>query len=100
MMIVFGNIKGGTGKSTLAVHVCVALMMRGFRVVTVDYDGEQGVIAVFKKALKILRQEEENTYEALFHLIKSLESFNAIFFSFAEHALKMVKIIIVFSKNI
>jgi chromosome partitioning protein len=45
MMIVFGNIKGGTGKSTLAVHVCVALMMRGFRVVTVDYDGEQGTLS-------------------------------------------------------
>ena len=39
-IIVFGNEKGGTGKSTLAMHVAVALMVRGLKVATIDLDGQ------------------------------------------------------------
>ena len=31
-VIVVGNEKGGTGKSTLSIHLSVALMKAGFRV--------------------------------------------------------------------
>ncbi|MEQ9447938.1 MAG: division plane positioning ATPase MipZ, partial [Rhodospirillaceae bacterium] len=41
-IIVFGNEKGGTGKSTLAMHVAVALLNRGLKVGTVDLDTRQG----------------------------------------------------------
>src|SRR5690554_4638370 len=43
-VIVFGNEKGGTGKSTLAMHTAVALMHRGLRVGTVDLDARQGTL--------------------------------------------------------
>ena len=43
--IVFANEKGGTGKSTTAVHVAVALAYRGARVVTVDLDTRQRTLA-------------------------------------------------------
>ena len=45
MIIVFGNTKGGTGKSTLAVHVTVDLLYRGHRVVAIDGDGDQGTFS-------------------------------------------------------
>jgi chromosome partitioning protein len=40
-VIVFGNEKGGSGKSTTAMHVIVALMQRGARVASIDTDGRQ-----------------------------------------------------------
>src|SRR5580692_12646904 len=40
-VIVVGNEKGGTGKSTLAMHLTVALMNFGQRVATIDLDCRQ-----------------------------------------------------------
>ena len=40
-VIVFGNEKGGSGKSTAAMHVTVALMRLGYRVGTLDLDMRQ-----------------------------------------------------------
>lgn len=39
--IVFANEKGGTGKSTTAVHVAVALSYQGARVAAIDLDSRQ-----------------------------------------------------------
>ena len=39
--IVFANEKGGTGKSTTAVHVAVALAYQGARVAAIDLDSRQ-----------------------------------------------------------
>lgn len=40
-VIVLGNEKGGSGKSTVAVHVAVALLKAGQRVATIDLDCRQ-----------------------------------------------------------
>jgi chromosome partitioning protein len=40
-VIVLGNEKGGSGKSTVAVHLVVALLKAGQRVATIDLDGRQ-----------------------------------------------------------
>jgi chromosome partitioning protein len=40
-VIVFANEKGGTGKSTTAVHVAIALSVRGARVTCLDLDHRQ-----------------------------------------------------------
>jgi chromosome partitioning protein len=40
-VIVVGNEKGGSGKSTVAIHIAVALMKAGQRVATVDLDSRQ-----------------------------------------------------------
>ncbi len=40
-VIVFANEKGGTGKSTTAVHVAIALAQRGARVACLDLDHRQ-----------------------------------------------------------
>jgi chromosome partitioning protein len=57
-IIVFGNEKGGTGKSTLAMHVTVALLNRGLRLATFDLDARQGT---FSRYIANRRQFAERT---------------------------------------
>jgi chromosome partitioning protein len=44
-VIVLGNEKGGSGKSTTAIHVVIGLMRDGFRVGALDLDARQGTLA-------------------------------------------------------
>ena len=44
-VITLGNEKGGTGKSTTAVHLAVALLKLGFTVGTIDLDGRQATLS-------------------------------------------------------
>lgn len=44
-IIVLGNEKGGSGKSTTAVHIAVALAHAGFRTAMLDLDARQRTIA-------------------------------------------------------
>ena len=44
-IITVGNEKGGTGKSTTAMHLVVALLKHGYRVGAVDLDGRQGTLS-------------------------------------------------------
>jgi chromosome partitioning protein len=44
-VIVFGNEKGGTGKTTTAVHVAVALLRLGMTVSAIDLDSRQRTFA-------------------------------------------------------
>ena len=41
-VVVVGNEKGGSGKSTTSMHIAVALLKAGQRVATIDLDGRQG----------------------------------------------------------
>ena len=40
-VIVVGNEKGGSGKSTTAFHLAIYLLYAGYRVATIDVDGRQ-----------------------------------------------------------
>jgi chromosome partitioning protein len=40
-VVVLGNEKGGSGKSTIALHIAVALLKAGQRVATIDVDCRQ-----------------------------------------------------------
>jgi len=44
-VIVFANVKGGVGKSTLAFQCCVALCGRGYKVAAIDLDRYQHSLA-------------------------------------------------------
>lgn len=44
-VVVLGNEKGGTGKSTTAMHLIVALLRGGRRVASIDLDGRQGTLS-------------------------------------------------------
>lgn len=43
-LIVLGNEKGGTGKSTVSLHLTVYLLRLGFQVGTIDVDARQGTL--------------------------------------------------------
>ena len=44
-ILVFGNEKGGTGKSTLAMHIIISLLYQNHSVTTIDLDGRQGTLS-------------------------------------------------------
>lgn len=46
-IIVVSNEKGGTGKSTISMHLAVLLLNEGFSVATVDMDGRQGTLSKY-----------------------------------------------------
>ncbi len=46
-IIVVSNEKGGTGKSTLSMHLAVKLMYEGYKVVVLDLDGRQGSLSKY-----------------------------------------------------
>lgn len=46
-VIVVANAKGGSGKSTIAVHIVVALLRAGYRVATVDLDAQKKTLTHF-----------------------------------------------------
>lgn len=48
-IIVFGNEKGGCGKSTVAMHVAIGLLRLGFKVGSLDLDGRQGSFTKYFK---------------------------------------------------
>jgi len=46
-IVVIGNEKGGTGKSTLAMHLAVLWLRQGKKVATMDLDGRQGTLSKY-----------------------------------------------------
>jgi chromosome partitioning protein len=44
-IIVLGNEKGGTGKSTVGMHIIVSLLKQGYSVGTIDIDARQGTLS-------------------------------------------------------
>ena len=49
-VIVLGNEKGGSGKSTAAMHVVVGLLRDGYRVGAIDLDARQGTLNLYLEA--------------------------------------------------
>lgn len=44
-VIVISNEKGGTGKSTISMHLAIKLLQEGFSVAAIDMDGRQGTFS-------------------------------------------------------
>ena len=62
--IVFANEKGGTGKSTTAVHVAIALAARGARVSCLDLDSRQRTLYRYLEPGELLHKVPDH---AVFH---------------------------------
>jgi chromosome partitioning protein len=72
-VIVVGNEKGGSGKSTVAMHVAIALMRAGQRVATIDLDSRQSTFTHYI----------ENRHAWAQHIARDLEIPNHLYFT--EH---------------
>ncbi len=60
-IIVFGNEKGGSGKSTTAMHTAIALLRLGYRVGTIDLDARQGTLTRYlKKRFDYITRNKEH----------------------------------------
>ena len=46
-VIVVGNEKGGAGKSTISIHLTVALLKAGYKVACIDLDTRQQTLTRF-----------------------------------------------------
>ncbi len=44
-IVVLGNEKGGTGKSTAAMHIITSLLRQGYKVGSIDVDARQGTLS-------------------------------------------------------
>ncbi len=62
-VIVLGNEKGGTGKSTIAMHLIVGLMERGFSVASVDLDASQGTLSRYVQNRKAFSEASDHTLD-------------------------------------
>ena len=62
-IITLGNQKGGTGKSTTAMHLAVALLKLGYRVGTIDLDGGQGTLSRYVDVLGVRKVRREGDWE-------------------------------------
>jgi len=57
-VIVLGNEKGGSGKSTTSMHIIVALLREGYKVAALDLDARQGTLAGTLAARKHFSQSK------------------------------------------
>lgn len=67
-IIVFGNEKGGSGKSTTAMHTAIALLRLGYRVGTVDLDARQGSLTRYMKNRWAYIQREKHNIPCPIHM--------------------------------
>lgn len=56
-VIVVGNEKGGSGKSTTAFHLAVYLLYAGYRVATIDVDSRQQTLTHYVRNRRVHAQE-------------------------------------------
>ncbi len=67
-VIVFGNEKGGSGKSTAAMHTTIALLRLGYRVGSIDLDARQGTLTRYLKNRFLAVMHENKTLPAPAHM--------------------------------
>ena len=88
-IIVFANEKGGTGKSTTAVHVAIALQARGAQVAAFDLDHRQRTMGRYfdNRAATVQRTGRELPIPRhATHDGESEDRFNDVFAALAEDA--------------
>ncbi len=56
-IIVFGNEKGGSGKSTTALHIMVSLLRQGKAVGSIDIDARQGTLSRYLENRQIFMRD-------------------------------------------
>ena len=57
-IIVVGNEKGGSGKSTTAMHLAIALLRLGYKVGTLDLDARQGTLSRYiENRMKFIKEQ-------------------------------------------
>ncbi|EJW09738.1 ATPases involved in chromosome partitioning [Rhodovulum sp. PH10] len=66
-VVVLGNEKGGSGKSTTAIHLAVALMKAGQRVATIDLDSRQQTLTHYLERRRLWARKVAKPVEMPLH---------------------------------
>src|SRR5512144_2526866 len=66
-VVVLGNEKGGSGKSTTAMHIAIALLKAGQRVATIDLDSRQGTFTHYVERRRAWAQRKKLALELPLH---------------------------------
>jgi chromosome partitioning protein len=86
-VIVFANEKGGTGKSTTAVHTAIALAAMGQRVAALDLDSRQRTMTRYlENRDSTMRRLEKALPQARYHVLGEGEAFEAAVQSLSAEA--------------
>jgi chromosome partitioning protein len=67
-IIVIGNEKGGSGKSTIAMHVAVGLLRLGYKVGSIDLDSHQATFTTYMKNRWQTLKETQDTFPSPEHV--------------------------------
>ena len=67
-VILLGNQKGGSGKSTLTMHIAVALLQSGQRVTTIDLDHEQRTLTRYVENRHLTSINEQSSLRCPDHI--------------------------------
>lgn len=66
-IIVLGNEKGGTGKSTLSMHLIMSLLHEGYKVGSIDVDARQGTLTRYIENREITQAKESHELKMPIH---------------------------------
>ncbi|MDR1694029.1 MAG: division plane positioning ATPase MipZ [Lactobacillaceae bacterium] len=72
-IIVVSNEKGGTGKSTISMHLATLLLYEGYNVATIDMDGRQGTFTKYIENRKKYNQKSYINLPISYHLSFSID---------------------------
>src|SRR5258708_22325093 len=67
-VIVVGNEKGGSGKTTIAINIAVALMKSGQRLATIDLDSRQRTLTHYIENRRACLLSSRQASYQIFHL--------------------------------
>ncbi|CAN5215211.1 MAG: division plane positioning ATPase MipZ [Pseudomonadota bacterium] len=85
--IVFANEKGGTGKSTTAVHTAIALAAMGNRVAALDLDTRQRTMTRYlENRDATMRRLEKSLPKAVYHVLEDGEALADVVAKLAQNA--------------
>ncbi|MBA3577185.1 MAG: AAA family ATPase [Sphingomonas sp.] len=85
--IVFANEKGGTGKSTTAVHTAIALAAMGNRVAALDLDTRQRTMTRYlENRDSTMRRLEKSLPQAVYHVLEADEALADVVAKLAQNA--------------
>ena len=77
-ILIIGNEKGGSGKTTTSMHLIVALLRLGFKVGSMDIDARQRSLSRYLENRKMTMTKEDTPLPMPHHIIVTKSPFNSI----------------------